>query len=214
LLLGKKPGLEALLPLAEKLMKGREVLLDEPGREYAAGPSLILGTRRLLSLCDSLAVGLVAWLDLDAEARKPDYNARFQAFSMVWESCWRGLSLVREQRGERMTLMQVRGSGSSWMNALRLGWGHFWKGELREREKLGLPPYGLLIQLDLPKNEDRKALIDSLERENIIAMDSGEENSPLWVAAKSTGRLRTALARRFEISRSRSGFPVVTVWSE
>jgi primosomal protein N' (replication factor Y) len=208
-LLGKRPGLEALLPLAARLVKGREVMLDEPGRKYA-GPSLILGTRRLLSLCDTLDVGLAAWLDLDAEARKADYNARFQAFSMVWESCWRGLP----KNGERVVLMQVRGSGNSWRNTLRLGWEHFWRGELREREQLGLPPHGLLIQMDLPKNEDRKALVDSLERENIMAMDSGEENSSLWAAVKSTDKLKTAMAPRFEISRSKAGFPVVTVWAE
>ncbi|MCL2009323.1 MAG: hypothetical protein FWG71_02100 [Synergistaceae bacterium] len=211
LLLGKRPGLEALLPLAAKFMKGRPVILGEPGKpgKNSGEPSLMLGTRGLLSLCDSLDVGLVAWLDPDAEARKADYNARFQAFSMVWESCWRGL-----QNGERVVLMQVRGSGDSWRNVLRLGWGHFWKGELREREKLGLPPYGLLVQIDLPKNENKRGLIESLERENIMAMDSGEENSPLWVAAKSTERLRVALAPRFEISRSGAGFPVVTVLSE
>ena len=204
------------MPLAVRFMKGREVMLDEPGgagQKYAKPPSLILGTRRLLSLCGSLDVGLVAWLDLDAEARKADYNARFQAFSMVWESCWRGLPKGSQNR-ERVVLMQVRGSGNSWRNSLRLGWGHFWRGELRERKQLGLPPYELLIQIDLPKNENKKALIDSLERENIMAMYSGEENSPLWVAAKSIEKLKTALAPRFEISRSRAGFPVVTAWAE
>jgi len=218
LLLGKRPGLEALLPMAARLMKGHKVLLDDPELEgkksrslkYSEGPSLILGTRGLLSLCDSLDVGLIAWLDLDAEARKADYNARFNAFSMVWESCWRGLS----QSVERLVLMQVRGSGNSWRSTLRLGWGHFWAGELRERELLALPPYGLLIQVDLPKNENRKALVDSIEKEGIIVMDSGEENSPLWIAAKSAEKLRAVLAARFGISRSRMGFPVVTVWAE
>jgi len=196
-----------------EVMRGREVLLYEPdnvGRKHFEKPSLILGTRRLLSLCDSLEVGLVAWLDLDAEARKADYNARFQAFSMVWESCWRGLS----QEKARVVLIQVRGSGNSWRSVLRLGWGYFWRSELREREQLGLPPYGLLIQMDLPKNENKKALIDSLEKENITAMDSGEENSSLWAVIKSTEKLKAALAPRFEISRSRAGFPVVTVWAE
>jgi hypothetical protein len=47
-----------------------------------------------------------------------------------------------------------------------------------------------------------------------MVMDSGEENSSLWVAAKSTEKLKAALAPRFEISRSRAGFPVVTVWAE
>jgi len=215
LLLGKRPGLEALLPMAVRFMsrkttKKHTILLDEPGQKYSGGPSLILGTRKILALCDSLDVGLIAWLNLDAEARKADYNARFQAFSMVWESCWRGLP----KNGERLVLMQVRGSGNSWRSVLRLGWEHFWRGELRERELLALPPYGLLIQIDLPKNENRKALIDSLEKEGIIVMDSGEENSSLWVAAKSTEKLKAALAARFEISRSRTGFPVVTVWAE
>ena len=217
LLLGKRPGLEALLPLAAKFMKGRTVLLGETGRsgrksrEHSEKPPLLmLGTRRLLSLCDSLDVGLVAWLDIDAEARKADYNARFQAFSMIWESCWRGLSLNME----RLVLMQVRGSSNSWRNALKLGWGHFWKNELREREKFSLPPYGLLIQINLPKNENRRTLIDSLEKESIMVMDSGEEDSPLWVAVKSTEKLKAALATRFRISRSSAGFPVVTVWAE
>ena len=219
LLLGKRPGLEALLPMAARFMKGRNVLLDDPeqkgekDRKVEKNPgeaSLILGTRRVLALCDSLDVGLIAWLDLDAEARKADYNARFHAFSMAWESCWRGLS----QNGERLVHMQVRGSGNSWRNVLRLGWGHFWASELREREVLGLPPYGLLVQVDLPENENRKAFIDSIEKEGIIVMDSGEENSPLWIAAKSTEKLKEALAPRFMISRSSAGFPVVTVWAE
>ena len=216
LLLGKRPGLEALLSFAVSFMKGGKVQLDEPSRAIRASrtdsgkPALILGTRRLLSLCDSLDVGLIAWLDLDAEARKADYNAGFQAFSMVWESCWRGLP----RSGERVVLMQVRDSGNSWRNALRLGWGHFWGGELRERERLGLPPYGLLIQVDLPKKENRKTLTDLLENEGIIVMDSGEENSSLWTTTKSTEKLRAALAPRFEISCSRAGFPVVTVWAE
>jgi len=215
-LLGKRPGLEALLPMAASLMKGRNVVLDESEKkiQYSGEPSLILGTRRVLALCDSLDVGLIAWLDLDAEARKADYNARFHAFSMAWESCWRGFPKLPSQNGERFVLMQVRGSGNSWRSVLRLGWGHFWASELREREMLALPPYGLLIQVDLPKNEDRKALIDSIEKEGIMVMDSGEENSPLWIAAKSTEKLKAALASRFGISRSRDGFPVVTVWAE
>jgi len=219
LLLGKKPGLEALLPMAARFMKGQNVLLDDPeqkgekcqkSEKYSGAPSLILGTRRALALCDSLDIGLIAWLDLDAEARKADYNARFHAFSMAWESCWRGLS----QNKERLVLIQVRGSGNSWRSVLRLGWEHFWAGELRERELLSLPPYGLLVQVDLPENENRKALIDSIEKEGIIVMDSGEENSPLWIAVKSTEKLKAALTPRFGISRSSADFPVVTVWAE
>jgi primosomal protein N' (replication factor Y) len=219
LLLGKRPGLEALLPLAARYLKGCEVLLDA-GQKLTA-PSLILGTRRLLSSCASLDVGLVAWLDLDAEARKVEYNARFQTFSMVWESYWRGLG--RDERGEERTvLMQTRRPGSSWQSSLWLGWEHFWRRELEERKSLNLPPYSLLIQVDLPENKggntnrtaDKNALIRLLEKANIFAMDAGDEKSPLWIASKSTERLAAVLAPRFEIKHSRLGFPVVTVWTE
>ena len=214
LLLGKRPGLEALLPWAERYLKGRPVLLDGTEKKYPGGmeASLVLGTRRLLSLCDSLDAGLVAWLDLDAEARKVEYNARFQTFSMVWESYWRGRR--KDAIDERMVLVQTRRPGSGWQNALWLGWDHFWQGELQERKNLLLPPYGLLIQLDLPKSEDRTALIRLLEQENFPVMDAGDGVSPFWLTTKSTERLSAVLAPRFEIKFSRIGFPVATVWTE
>jgi primosomal protein N' (replication factor Y) len=206
LLLGKRPGLEALFSLASWFFAGRAMLFA--AGEKPAVPSVILGTRRLLPLCDMLDVGLAAWLDLDAEARKVEYSARFLAFSMVWESYWRGLN----SKG-RTVLVQTRRPGMVWQNAFRLGWAHFWKAELRERESLGLPPYGLLVQIDPPgKTPERDALIRLLERAGIFVMDAGE--GPLWVAGKSTERLAAALAPRFEIKHSRRGFPVVTVWAE
>jgi primosomal protein N' (replication factor Y) len=222
LLLGKRPGLEELLPLAKRYVKGRDILLDT--KQKPSGPSLILGTRGLLSSCAALDVGLVAWLDLDAEARKVEYNARFQAFSMVWESCWRGLRRD-EQNRERVVLIQTRRPGSGWQRSLWLGWEDFWEKELQERKHLSLPPYGLLIQVDLPENKgndkggnaegnSKTDLIQSLEKADIFAMDAGDEKSSLWIAAKSTDRLAAALAPRFEIKHSRLGFPVATVWTE
>jgi primosomal protein N' (replication factor Y) len=156
-----------------------------------------------------LDVGLVAWLDLDAEARGIEYNARFQAFSMVWESYWRGLG----QGGNRTVLAQTRRPGSGWQRSLWLGWEYFWTEELRDRKGLGLPPHELLVQVDFPEKGggNRSALIKTLERENFFVMDSG---GPLWITAKSTNRLRAALTPRFEIEHSRRGFPTITVWAE
>jgi primosomal protein N' (replication factor Y) len=208
LLLGKRPGLEALFSLASRYFAERVVLFEAKGKPVK--PSVILGTRGLLPLCDTLDVGLAAWLDLDAEARKVEYGARFQAFSMVWESYWRGIGA-----NGRTVLVQTRRPGFGWQNTFRLGWSHFWKGELRERKSLALPPYGFLVQLDLPaggRASERDDLVCLLERAGIPVMDAG--NGPLWVAAKSTDRLAAVLAPRFEIKNSRQGFPVVTVWSE
>jgi primosomal protein N' (replication factor Y) len=226
LLLGKRPGLEELLPLAARYVKGYDVLSDV--KQKPAAPSLILGTRKLLSLCSSLDVGLVAWLDLDAEGRKVEYNARFQAFSMVWESCWRGLRQDGDKdapkerpREKRIVLIQTRRPGSGWQRSLWLGWDHFWKRELQERKHLNVPPYSLWVQIDLPdkkdgtnRHADKQTLLQMLEKANIFAMDPGDEKSPLWVTVKSTDRLAAALAPRFEIKHSRLGFPVVTVWTE
>jgi primosomal protein N' (replication factor Y) len=204
-----------LLPLALRYVRRHGVFLDGADKPGAAkspkGPSLILGTRRILSLCDSLDVGLAAWLDLDSETRGIEYNARFQAFSMVWESYWRGLR--RDRTGGRTVLAQTRRPGSGWQRALWLGWEYFWKEELRDRESLGLPPYELLVRVDFPDKEGagRSALMELLERENIFVLDSG---GPLWITAKSTNRLRTVLASRFEIQHSRKGFPTITVWAE
>jgi primosomal protein N' (replication factor Y) len=170
---------------------------------------LFLGTRRSLARCDSVDMGLVAWLDLDAETQKADYNARFQMFSMVWESCWRGV----KGQAERVVLMQTRHPGNAWQSTLWSGWGKFWKGELEERKTLNLPPYGLLVQIDLPPDEDRIAFVRTLEEAGMSVMDAGD-GSPLRVAVRSTGRLWVKLAPRFEIRHSRRGFPVLTVCAE
>jgi primosomal protein N' (replication factor Y) len=171
------------------------------------GSSLILGTRGILSLCDTLDIGIVAWLDLDAEARKIEYNARFQTFSMVWESYWRGSHRCAE---ERTVLVQTHRPGSAWHASFWLGWDRFWKGELGERKDLGLPPHAMLVQVDLPEGENPGDLAELLAKSGFFTTNA----SPLWMTVKSTDRLSLALAPRFEIRNSRRGFPTVTVWAE
>ena len=70
--------------MAGRLVPEYPVLLHEGGKAKAPEvPSLLLGTRGALALCDRLDVGLVAWLDLDTELRRPEYSARFRAFNMM-----------------------------------------------------------------------------------------------------------------------------------
>ncbi|WP_158612113.1 primosomal protein N' family DNA-binding protein [Fretibacterium sp. OH1220_COT-178] len=212
---GRRPGLEALATMAGRFIRGHPIILGEEGhhRGQKAVPSLILGTRGALTLCDSLDVGLAAWLDLDAELRKAEYGARFHAYSMVWESYWRGRSPSEERA--RIVLVQGRRlGGSTWRDTLMRGWGCFWREELSNRKALELPPFGFLVQIETPRGEDRAALVRSLEDARFFVMDPGEADLPLWVSTRSVESLGSFLAPRFGIERSRSGFPVVTVWAE
>ena len=208
--MGRRPGIEALAAMAGRLVRGYPVLLHDGKKMEVGGPSIIVGTRGSLSLCDRLDVGLAAWLDLDAELRRPEYGARFQVFSMIWESCWRG----RAEGVGRTVLVQGRRFGSEWRTFLTRGWDHFWRRELALRAELDLPPSGLLIQVDLPKNEDRGAMIRMLEDAGLFVMDPGDAGMPLWLTPASIDEVSRALAPRFAIGRSRSRFPVVTVWAE
>ena len=211
---GRRPGLEALADMAGRLICDCPILLhDAKGRKKPPAPkrpTLILGTRGALSLCDALNVGLVGWLDLDAELRRPEYGARFQAFSMVWESIWRGRDAVGE--GERVVVIQSRREGGEWRGLLAQGWKRFWEGELKLRSELDLPPCGLMVQFDLHPSEDREALIRELLEGGFFVMDPGEAALPLWVSAPSVEPVARLLAPRFRILRKNP--PRATVWSE
>ena len=212
--MGRRPGLEALAGIAGRHIRGYPILLNEAMKPEAGrgGASLVLGTRGALALCDALDVGLVAWLDLDFELRRAEYGARFHVFSMLWESCWRGRS-ASDTEG-RLVLVQSRRSGGVWRDSLARGWGAFWRDELNNRRALDLPPFGLLVQIEPSRGEDRGALLRSLEEAGFFVMDPGEPGLPLWVNAVSAEALGQALAPRFGIEHSRLGFPVVTVWAE
>lgn len=211
--MGRRPGLEALAEIAGRLIRGYPVLPSEAaGHGKGSGASLILGTRGALALCDTLDVGLTAWLDLEAELRRPEYGARFQVFSMLWESCWRGRP-ARAAR-ERLVLVQSRRSGAVWRDVLARGWGGFWRDELDNRRELGLPPFGVLVQIEPSPGGDRGELLRTLEDAGFFVMDPGEPDLPLWVSAATTEALWQVLAPRFGIGHSREGFPTVTVWAE
>lgn len=208
---GRRPGLEALAAMAVRLIKGARIVLYDGKSLKTASPSLVLGTRQALALCGKLDIGLAAWLDLDTELRRPDYISRFNAFSMIWESYWRGL---RGSDSERIVLIQGRMNGPSWRDTVLRGWERFWRGELSVREELGLPPHGLLARIDLPKGCVRDDMIRSLEEAGLFVMDPGTEDAPLWVTAVSAPELSRALAPQFEIAMSKRGFPVVTLFAE
>ncbi len=109
-------------------------------------------------------------------------------------------------------MIQSRREGSEWRNLLTQGWERFWEGELKLRAELDLPPHSLMVQLTPHPDEDRGALIRTLEDAGLFVMDPGEADLPLWVSAPSIEPVFQALTPRFHIQRRI--YPRATVWAE
>ena len=215
LMRGSRPGLEALFERAEGALRGScgSVLLfqndeekiptaEELIKQYPHG-ALLIGTRKLLSLCGGLAPSVIGWIDAGAEARSEGYDARARAYAMLWESMWRG-------GGERRAVVQSRRPGAGWQDGLRRGWGSFWTRELRERRELELPPFVPMIKITASRavaEEIAGKLADS-------DMDfwQSDEDGALWVRTKRFAALSAILAPYFDISRSGKAFPSVLLY--
>lgn len=184
LFIGKRPGVEALEPIAK-------------GFSSSGRGKVTVGTRKILAQCDKKNIGLVGWIDADAESRKPGYDSRFKTFSMIWESYWRG------RTDDRQVIVQSRNPAMH--ESLRFGWESFWNRELKERKELGFPPCELLVRIDEDEN-----VIKILEDAGYPVMQPGEG---IWTSG-ALSELEKTLAPRFSINRSRLGFPCVTILVE
>lgn len=219
LLTGKRPGLEALYAIAQTLASDAcpavfwedERPTGEKKRRELAGKmssgGIVVGTRGTLAACDSVDVGFVAWVDADAEARNVAFQAKFTAFSMIWESLWRGRGAK-----DRVLLLQSRRPGSGWQRGVALGWPHFWRDELEERREFGLPPFSFLLGIRCPSLEAKRGIMARLEQTAIAPMDPDETALSFWATVPSMDRIRRALAPFFSIGNSGRGFPEITVW--
>ncbi len=217
LLMARRPGLEALLPLAKAAIHLPVPILSldaEDGRipdeVFFSRTGLLLGTRATLALCDKLSVGLVGWIDPDGEARSQEHDARVRAFGLIWESCWRGIDPE-----DRRILLQSRRPGKDWQRGLSEGWGTFWRDEIRERRQFGLPPFVSLIRLEA-LTSDAGALCDRLDRAGLEYWTTEEPGAKreIWVRTNKTAALRAALEPFFGIGRAKRGYPGLTVWYE
>ncbi len=217
LLEGNRPGLEALADVARGLLGKRYPFRIEPSpvrrRQTQSRPEdgdvksgLVVGSRGALALCDTEHVGLVGWLEADTEAHNPFYDARFQAFSMIWESLWRG-----HAPQQREVLVQSRAPGKEWQMGLKAGWNHFWDHELRERHELDLPPYAALVRIRAEEDQ-LKILRQALEERDLDTLEPVEGGNELWVQSPRLSRIERALAPYMEISKPLGDFPLLRTW--
>ncbi len=218
-IMGRRPGIEALYRIARSLVdpaipvhtwykeesgkKRRTMVLND-----LKDGGIIVGSRLSVTFCDDCFVGVVGWVDADAEARRPLYDARFTAFSMIWESRCRG-----KDPDSRNVIVQSRTPYRGWQRGLRRGWHLFWDEELAERRELGFPPFELLVEITGPlKITDD--ILPSLDKSGFAVYKPIADEGRLWVKTKDLKNMREALKPFFHISRSKVGFPKIRIWRD
>lgn len=215
IIVGNLPGLEAYMPVARTMVPEKPVILwsaDDPrgtaDRKKALDSllfgGLVLGTRKALELCDTLDIGLICWMDGDSEAGRPDHGARYAAYSMVAESCWRGPCPEKRQ-----VLLQSRAPGRGWQGALTRGWTNFWKREFPERFDLALPPFRYLAEIDR-MGSSREKIYRSLMEAGTDVMDPGGDH--LWVGFDRISQVYRAMEKFYGIGVST--YPRIVLWTD
>jgi len=220
LLNGRRPGLEALVETAKSILPEKlPVVLWHAGypatqkeRKSAIASlsegGVVVGSRAALALMDIITAGSVSWLDADTEAMKSFYNSRFNAFSMIWESIWRGIDF-----SSRHVVIQSRSPGINWQRTLLSGWDHFWELELPEREEYEFPPFGYLAEIDIPVKVRKcfeKMLVDS----GYDFFQLTENDQMFWVKVNSLKNFRKRIESFFSINNSSKGYPKIRIWMD
>lgn len=184
--MGKRPGIEALAKIVSKYYPRVKLYVKGSRKDRMKG--LIISTQRGLELCNHINPSLVAWLDLDLELWRQDHSSRYNVYSMLYESYYRG----RRRGDSRKVLIQARNNGMKTAQFLSEGWGKFIPDELKTRKDFMLPPYGCIVEVEIGGKIQRRDIITMLEDEGIFVMDSGDD-SPLYMNVSSLETVRKIL---------------------
>lgn len=216
----RRPGLESLFDEARRFFGARgggsveDASLPLHAKERAArrgrlarGGVLLLGTRGALEICDQAPVGLIGWVEADGESLREEHDARFRAYRLLWESCWRGIDA-----DSRIVVVQSRMAGKGWQGGLSRGWSSFWRQELEERRQLRLPPYGVLVQVEAPP-EERKRIQAALDEAGASWMEQ-EGSDVLWIREEQPARVPVLLGRFLPPKRPAQLHPRITLWTD
>ncbi|WP_286847654.1 MULTISPECIES: prephenate dehydrogenase [Aminobacterium] len=218
LLIGRRPGLETITPIAKALVGAHIPVLEWHSDKNVSKKALretllklkkggiVVGSRLALSLSDEVMVGLIGWIDADSESRKVTYRSRFDAFRLIWESCWRGIGA-----DDRKVIVQSRRPGKGWQRGLMRGWDMFWHRELKERKDFDFPPYSMMAEITTSLAM-KKPLLEYMQNHEVQVMDPGDKDPSLWVFVRHPNALMDILKPWFHISRSKEGFPSVALW--
>ena len=208
LLVGKRPGIEALAKIAGKYFHDVHIYTD--GVRLSDIHGLILSTSKGLGLLSEIDTSLVAWLDLDSELWRTNHDNRYNVYSMLCESYWRG----RTRDSNRKLLIQTRRKGLMLAKFLSRGWGKFIPDELKTRKEFMLPPYGYMIEVETSGGKLRDDIIDSLMDAGFFVMDPGDDSKLFYVSCESLEAVRKSLEPEKFIRNTKTQFINITVRSD
>ena len=207
LLVGKRPGIEALAKIAGKYFADVHVYT---GVKVSDLHGLILSTSKGLGLLGEIDPSLVAWLDLDSELWRTNYDNRYNVYKSIFDSYWRG----RTHDSNRKVLIQTRRKGLMLAEFLSRGWEKFIPEELKMRREFLLPPYGYIVEVETGGKKLRDDIINSLMDAGIFVMDPGDDSKPFYVNCESLEAVRKSLEPEKFIRNTKTQFINITVRSD
>lgn len=208
LLIGKRPGIEALAKIAGKYF--RDVHICTEGVRLSDLHGLTLSTSKGLGILNEIDPSLIAWLDLDSELWRLNHDNRFNVYRAVCESYWRG----RTRDSNRKLLIQTRRKGLMLAEFISRGWEKFIPDELRMRKEFMLPPYGYIVEVETSVKRLRDDIIDSLMDAGIFVMDPGEDSQPLYVSCESLESVSKILEPEKFLRNTKTQYINITVRSD
>ncbi len=207
LLVGKRPGIEALAKIAGKYFADVHVYT---GVKVSDLHGLILSTSKGLGLLGEIDPSLVAWLDLDSELWHTNYDNRYNVYKSIFDSYWCG----RTHDSNRKVLIQTRRKGLMLAEFLSRGWEKFIPEELKMRREFLLPPYGYIVEVETGGKKLRDDIINSLMDAGIFVMDPGDDSKPFYVNCESLEAVRKSLEPEKFIRNTKTQFINITVRSD
>lgn len=207
LLVGKRPGIEALAKIAGKYFADVHVYT---GVKVSDLHGLILSTSKGLGLLGEIDPSLVAWLDLDSELWRTNYDNRYNVYKSIFDSYWCG----RTHDSNRKVLIQTRRKGLMLAEFLSRGWEKFIPEELKMRREFLLPPYGYIVEVETGGKKLRDDIINSLMDAGIFVMDPGDDSKPFYVNCESLEAVRKSLEPEKFIRNTKTQFINITVRSD
>ena len=208
LLVGKRPGIEALAKIAGKYFHDIHIFTD--GVKLSDLHGLIISTSKGLGLLSEIDTSLVAWLDLDSELWRMNHDNRYNVYSMLCESYWRG----RTYDSNRNVLIQTRRKGLMLAEFLSRGWEKFIPEELKMRREFMLPPYGYIVEIETNMKKLRDDIINLLMDAGFFVMDPGDDSKPFYVNCESLEAVRKSLEPEKFIRNTKTQFINITVRSD